>query len=99
MTFFNSFACGFSNSFGYCANVMMDDYIMRAAPSNAMDYCYVNLESPSGLSSWNPVVNYAVNRPYMGGFTGYTIGGFPLIGFDNSSAISSLGSMGMCYLA
>lgn len=91
MSFLNGFLNGFSRSIGYGMNVMMDSYIMRSVPANATAYCYANLDSPSGLSSPFPLINYAVNRPYMGGFTGYGINGFPLFGFNHSTAIGSLG--------
>ena len=99
MSFWNNFAYGFSNSFNYSMGVVLDNYIMRSVPADAASYCYANLDSPSGLSSPYPLINYAINRPYMGGFTGIAPYGFPLLGFDNSYAINSLGSMGLCYLA
>ena len=98
MNFFNGFLNGFANSFGYGMNVMMDGYLMSSAPADAALYSYANLDSPSGLSSPIPLINYTLNRPYMGGFTGYGLYGFPIFGFDNSAAINSLGTLGVCYL-
>ena len=34
---------------------------------------YADLDSPSGVSSINPFVDYSINRPYLGGgFTGFS---------------------------
>ncbi len=35
---------------------------------------YADLDSPTGISSINPFVDYSINRPYMGGgFTGFSL--------------------------
>jgi hypothetical protein len=44
-------------------------------PTNYVGTLYANLDSPSGVSSVAPLVDYAVNRPYYGGFTGFSLWG------------------------
>ena len=36
--------------------------------------CYADLDSPSGLSSAIPFVNYAVNSPYTGSYNPFSFG-------------------------
>ena len=53
--------------------------------------CYADLDSPSGLSSAIPSVNYAMNRSFMGGMSGFT---YPTLGFGGFGYCGGFGGFG-----
>lgn len=45
-------------------------------PTNYTQTLYANLDSPSGVSSVAPLVDYAINRPYYNcGYSGFSLWG------------------------